>query len=329
LRIAKWIGIGSVFLFSSIGIAAWAKKGKSTQEVAKKALPAGIETAIVSIPASPKKPVVSTGAKPTLPPKDDFPNIDRVFQLFSMGSSQLPIVETVHYASSVPWLKGRPAWIADYAVHYGTSRHFIARGLNGKPDYFSQKVGEGSTFNVFRKDKKIQFHLLVDVSRCKMGFYYVDLDTNERVLLKTYRVGLGRLDPTKPSGTLTPLGRYKLGEHVAIYQPGMVGHYQDKQIEMVRIFGTRWLPLEQEVERGASPMKGYGLQGAPWTDTKGQLIENKEVVGTYESDGCIRLQAADIEELFAIIITKPTFIEIVKDFHEAKLPGTEVAAPSR
>ena len=100
----------------------------------------------------------------------------------------------------MPWLKGRPAWIADYAAYYNTSRHFIARSLNGKPDYFSQKVSQGSSFNVFRKDKNIQFFLLVDVSRCKMGFYYIDLDTNESILLKTYRVGLGRLDTSKASG---------------------------------------------------------------------------------------------------------------------------------
>jgi lipoprotein-anchoring transpeptidase ErfK/SrfK len=53
------------------------------------------------------------------------------------------------------------------------------------------------------------------------------------------------------------------------------------------------------------------------------------VIGAYDSDGCIRLSSADIEELFSIVLTKPTFVEIVKDFHEAKLPGVEVAAPSR
>jgi len=243
----------------------------------------------------------------------------------------LPIVETVNYTSSVSWLKGRPAWVADYATHYGTSRHFIARSLNGKLDYFSQKVVEGSKFNVFRKDKKINFHLLVDVSRCKMGFYYIDMDTNERILLKTYRVGLGRADTKKPSGTLTPLGKYSLGSRVAVYKPEMTGFYQDQKVEMIQIFGTRWIPLDQDLEHSSSQLKGYGLQGAPWVinSESGQLVEDRNSVGTYTSDGCIRLHAEDIEELFAIVLTKPTCIEIVKDFHEAKLPGIEVAAPSR
>ena len=261
----------------------------------------------------------------------DFPNVDRIIQLFTTGSAKLPIVETVTYQSSVPWLKGRPAWVADYAVYYGTSRHFIARSLNGKPDYFSQKVADGSRFNIFKKDKKLQFWLLVDVSRCKMGFYYLDLDTNERVLLKTYCVGLGRLESQRPSGTLTPLGRYSLGGRVAIYKPGITGFHQDQKTEMIRVFGTRWLPFEEELERVTASAKGYGIQGAPWVEDPktGQLIESRDVLSKYDSDGCIRLSSEDIEELFSIVITKPTYIEIVRDFHEAHLPGIEVATPTR
>lgn len=323
MSIPKWVLVGTVLLFSSIGIAALAKKGggkkPSVAAVPSKAVTVK-ETPVVSIPRKIESP------------KDDFPNIDRVFLLFSTGPSKLPIVETVTYASTVPWLKGRPAWVADYAAHYNTSRHFIARSLNGKPDYFSQKVVEGSKFNVFRTDKKIQFCLLVDVSRCKMGFYYIDLDTNERILLKTYRVGLGRIDASKPSGTLTPLGRYSLGQRVAIYKPGVTGFYQDQKVEMMRVFGTRWIPFDQELERTTHPAKGYGLHGAPWAvdQETGQLSENREAIGAYDSEGgCICMNSEDIEELFSIMLTKPTFIEIVKDFHEAKLPGNEVAVPSR
>jgi hypothetical protein len=355
LSAPKWILIGTVALFSVIGIAAIAKKG-SQKKGAKPPLAkesAIAKTPVLSVPAAAKSadrknlsrkegqanPLPAPSTRPAVAGKDDFPTIDRVFQLFSASPSKLPIVETITYASSVPWLKGRPAWIADYATHYNTSRHFIARSLNNKPDYFTQKVVEGSKFNVFRKDKKINFHLLVDVSRCKMGFYYIDLDTNERVLLKTYRVGLGRIDATKPSGTLTPLGRYVLGSRVAIYKPGMMGYYQDAQVEMIRVFGTRWIPLEQQIDGATVPAKGYGLQGAPWVakaekgpenePKKEQWAENREIIGAYESNGCICLNSEDLEELFAIVLTKPTFIEIVKDFREAKLPGVEVAAPSR
>ncbi len=329
----KWFLISAVSLFSIIGIAAVVKKSSKQSAPVEAPLQAAPDVPVIPLPVQTKPVAAPISPRNLSTPqalKEDLPNIDRIFQLFSTSSTKLPIVETVQYSSSVPWLKGRPAWISDYAIHYNTSRHFIARSLNNKPDYFSQKVSEGSKFNVFRKDKKIHFYLLVDVSRSKMAFYYVDMDTHERVLLKTYSVGLGRIDESKPSGTATPLGRYSLGSRVAIYQPGMMGFYHDQSVEMIRVFGTRWIPFDQAVERTSAPAKGYGLQGAPWVaDSSGKLVENRNVIGSYESDGCIRLSSEDMEELFSIVLTKPAFIEIVKDFHEAKLPGVEVAAPSR
>lgn len=276
------------------------------------------------------QPVAAQVTPPSAPVtiKEEFPNIDRIFQLFTTGPTRLPIVETVTYSTNVPWLKGRPAWIADYASHYNTSRHFIARSLNGKPDYFTQKVSSGSRFNVFRKDKNINFYLLIDISRCKMGFYYVDLDSNERVLLKTYTVGLGRIQEQSASGILTPLGKFSLGSKIGIYKPGTMGYFQDQKTEMIQVFGTRWIPFDQEFEGATAPAKGFGIHGAPWTMQKtGTLTERTDVVGKYESDGCIRLFQDDMEELFSIVITKPTYVVIVKDFREAKLPGIEVASP--
>lgn len=253
-----------------------------------------------------------------------FPEVDRIEQLFRKTEPKLPIVETVTYHSRVPWQKGRPAWISDYASHYSTSRHFIARSLNGKPDYLKQDVAEGDRFNVFRPGKKISFYLLIDTSRSKMLFYYLDGGTNERVLLKTYTVGLGRIDSSKPSGMLTPLGKYSLGDKIAIYKPKVMGYYDGKKIEMVRVFGTRWIPFEKELGESTAEAAGFGIHGVPWVDNdKGELVENTNSLGKYESDGCIRLATRDIEELFAIIITKPTIVELVKDFYSAKLPGHE------
>ncbi len=355
MSIPKFLTIGAVALFAVIGVTAYLRKSGSSsvnategvafRPIQPSAAPAP-ETAVLAMPAKvvqQKEVVNPVGAEiKKAPPstignsqlqslQDDFPIIDRVFQLYTTGASKLPIVETITYTSSVPWLKGRPAWVADYAAHYNTSRHFIARSLNGKADYFSQKIFDGSKFNVFRKDKRIQFYLLVDVSRLKMGFYYIDLDTNERVLLKTYRVGLGRLDSSRPSGSLTPLGRYALGDKVAIYQPGTMSYVLDQKVEMIRIFGTRWIPFDQEIERATASAKGYGIYGAPWNleDKTGKWSECRECVGKYDTDGGVRLLSEDLEEIFSIIISKPSFIEIVKDFREAKLPGVEVAAPTR
>jgi len=333
---AKWIIIGALVLFGGIGIAALCKKSPETKK--------GISSEEVSISETPvvfvsknSMPAVSSEApfpQPAKSLKGDFPQIDRIFQLFSKTpSTQLPIVETLSYSSAVPWHKGRPAWIADYAIYYNTSRHFIARSLNGKPDYFTQTVAEKSKFNVFRKDKKIEFRLLVDVSLCKMGFYYIDLDTNERVLLKTYTVALGKPDSRSNSGSLTPLGHFKLGSKVAIYQKDVMGFHQGQQKELIQVFGTRWIPLVAEGEEDGQKVSGYGIHGVPFISKQEgkeiKLVENTDGLGSYSTDGSIRLKTEDMEEIFAIVLTKPTYVDVVKDFHLAKLPGVEVATPSR
>lgn len=323
----KFLLIGSVFLFGSIGMYGLYKRLSKDSKEELVVLHEEVSPAkrgppkVEFIDKTPKNSVVANAFVEKLSIGEELPDVDRTFELFTTGSLKLPIVETVTYSSHVPWLQGRLAWVADYAAHYGTSRHFIARSLNGQPDYFSQTVQEGSHFNVYKLDKNFEFYLVVDLSRCKMALYYHDLDTQERVLIKTYQVGVGRLDPESSFKTATPLGHFMVGDKVAIYKPGMRGYYNNQEVEMMQIFGTRWLPLGN----------GYGIQGAPWhLDPKtGALIEDRSVIGQYATDGGIRLAHEDLEELYAIVITKPTHVVIVTEFHQAQLPGQEVAIPRR
>jgi len=325
----------SVFIFGIIGIMALFKGGGGKKEsvVAKNLSPVEVELEqeVRAIPAEgngaeEEMQIVAAKPQKPLPVKNDeeLPKADRIEELFRKVEPRLSVVETISYRSRVPWLQGRPAWISDYASHYRTSRHFIARSLNGRPDYFKQDVAIGDRFNVFRQDLDLSFYLVVDLSRSKMWFYYYDKGKDERVLLKSYDVGLGRVDSSQPSGLLTPLGKYSLGEKVAIYKKKQTGWFNGEKVEMVRVFGSRWIPFEKEIAGCTAPAKGLGIHGVPLVeDEKGELVENRECIGKYESDGCIRLAGRDIEEVFAIVLTKPTFVEIVRDFHEAKLPGKE------
>ena len=148
-----------------------------------------------------------------------------------------------------------------------------------------------------------------------MWFYY--LEGSEKVLLKTYQVGIGKKDSLSTSGYLTPIGKYSLGEKIAIYKPGVMGFFQDENVEMIRVFGTRWLPFDQEIGECSESAKGFGIHGAPWVQkTDGQFIEDSSKIGKYDSDGCIRMRADDVEEIFSIVITKPTTVEIVKEVNQ-------------
>lgn len=316
MTFSRFLILSTVAVFGFIGVLGVMKKKPIEQEGIAK----DIQQEVIPLEENVAPRIVEAAAI------DDAPKeVDRIRQLFTTGPNKLPIVETVKYTSRVPWLKGRPAWITDYASYYNTSRHFIARSLNGKPDYFTQKVASGDKFNVFRKDKNFDFHLIIDLSKCKMFFFYHDNDTNERVLLKTYTVGVGRREDNAPSGSLTPLGKYRLGDKVAIYKEGVMGYFQGNQVEMLQVFGTRWIPFAEEIEGCTEDAKGYGIHGAPWYHRAedGTLVEDRESVTRFESDGCTRLLKEDMEELFSIVITKPAYVQIVKTFSDAQLPGIE------
>ena len=282
--------------------------------------PAGVtkQTVAVSKPmkAAPKvkraKKIVKKVAKKSV--IENVQEVNQIRRFFSRGIDKFPFVKTVSYTSRVPWLQGRPAWIADYASHYKTSRHFIARGLNKKEDYFSQKVSPGDSFNVLDPESDVAFHLLVDLSTCTLKFSYIDSETNENIEIKTYPVGVGRNDPYSPSGCLTPLGKYQLGEKIAIYKKGVENYFQNKKTHMIEVFGKRWIPFGQEVENCTDGADGYGLHGLPFVydQEKDEYFEDVAGLGHHDSDGCIRLLERDINELFSIVITRPTFIEIVK-----------------
>ncbi|MEX0962368.1 MAG: L,D-transpeptidase [Simkaniaceae bacterium] len=325
----KIILTGSCLLFVGIGLTAIIKK---KPEAAPEMIQAEeIDVAYVEEAIQKEEPAleriekVSKRSHKLKVQQDNTEDVDDIYRLFTLSSSKYPFVETIRYTSRAPWLKGRPAWVADYASYFKTSKHFIARSLNGKPDYFSQKVKPGDRFNVFKKDRDISFHLLCDLSRCKLWFYAIDLDDNARYLMKTYKVGLGRLEDTSPSGSLTPTGKFLLGDKIALYKSGVTGYFQDEEAEMIQVFGTRWMPFGEEIGETSHPAKGYGIHGSPWVfDEKTEsLFEDRSKISHYESDGCIRLNREDIEEIFSIVITKPTVIEVVQDFQEAELPGIE------
>ncbi|MCH9609912.1 MAG: hypothetical protein S4CHLAM45_13620 [Chlamydiales bacterium] len=247
--------------------------------------------------------------------------VDRLSQLFQPFPPLPSIVETISYTGRVPWVEGRSAYLGDYALRYKTSKHFISRSLNGMGKYLSDTVSKGNRFNVLRTDKEIEFHLILDLSRLKLWAYAHDVTEEEHLLLKSFPVCAGQLSSDAPSGCLTPTGTFLLGDEIAVYKEGMSGTRYGRSIEMVSVFGTRWIPLSREIANCTGSCKGLGIQGVPWKrdSESGEIYEDRSCIGTYQSEGCIRLLTEDIEELFAVIVSRPTYIHIVADFVDASL----------
>src|SRR3989338_5957487 len=146
---------GGLLLLTTIGLLGWMKKNKRTEASPAEEI-SFLETKKIEAPPSFLTQPITTAKETSVP------SVDLIGALFDPAGLKLPIVETVSYSSKAPWLKGRPAWIADYASYYHTSRHFIARSLNGKEDYFTQNVTNGDRFNVFKNDKNFEFYLVID-----------------------------------------------------------------------------------------------------------------------------------------------------------------------
>lgn len=315
MTIPKLLALLALSLLIAIGAAAWLKKDKKKRPAAQVVAVAKA----IEVPIEVEAPKVKAAKPSSKRGESDLPSANRINEFFNKAEPKFPFVETITYRSRVPWQKGRPAWLSDYASHYSTSRHFIARSLHGKPDYFKQDIAEGDRFNVLRPNKEIEFYLLIDISRCHLWFYVIDKATKEKTLVKDYVVGLGREKAESASGLLTPLGTYSLGDRIAIYKPTMTGLHGNKKVEMITIFGSRWIPFEKEIANTTAPAKGLGIHGLPWKQQAGQLVEDRSSLGHYASDGCVRLATEDVEELFAILITRPTRVELVRDFYQADL----------
>ncbi len=330
----------SIVLFVLIGTLALVKRGRTAagtqipppfierQEVDLSLLSNSKEKIAVALPAirtelerDSQSPSESNGC--VVIEHDDEPEL--VASLFAKNSN-CPIVETITYKSHAPWKQHRSAWLIDYANYYKTPLSFIYRSLTGDTEAKNANVADGQQFNVFRRDVEFRFHAVVCLSNCTMRLYYVLPEGKRVVFLKSYPVCLGRKDSSRPSGFLTPTGTFQLGSRVAVFQPRMMGMHKSKQVELIQVFGTHWIPFEKEIADCSSPAKGFGLHGTPIVrnDRTGELSEDNTSIGHYESDGCIRLSGKDIREIFSIVSTRKTYVEVVQSFQKSKLLSGEI-----
>ena len=315
----------SVSLFALIGVLAIFKRG-STPPPQERVAQQEVRLSLLTPPKEPSR------TPPPPPPKpveeravviEHDTEAEGLSALFAKNTN-CPIVETVVYKSHVPWKTHRPAWLIDYAQRYKTPLDFIYGGLNGNGDFSPKNISDGTAIRVLKKDLQFRFHIVISLSSCRLRLYYVIPKERRAVFLKSYPAGLGRKDPSKSSGSLTPTGLYKLGSNVGVFKPKMTGPYRGKKVELVRVFGNYWLPFEKELRNCSEPAKGLGIHGVPMDrdERSGALVENTSSLGRYESDGCVRLAVKDVHELYAVVSTRETFVEIVPTFqHSALMRG--------
>jgi len=95
------------------------------------------------------------------------------------------------------------------------------------------------------------------------------------MVMKEYAIGTGEYQKT-------PLGDFKIRDKI-VDPPWKTIPYGDPR----NVLGTRWMGLVNE----GDTVRGYGIHGT-W---------EPETIGKSVSQGCIRMNNEDVEELFKIV----------------------------
>ena len=159
-----------------------------------------------------------------------------------------------------------------YTVQPGDSLYKIAKEHHTTIDLI--KGSNRLSRDFLRSEMKLKiskavYSIAVDISENKLKLY------SNQELLKTYPIATGRKGHETPTGTFTIVNKlvdptwYKAG---AVVPPGSPDN----------ILGTRWLGFS---------LATYGIHGTTLP----------EAIGTYVSEGCIRMLNHDVEELYTIV----------------------------
>ncbi len=160
---------------------------------------------------------------------------------------------------------------AVYTVQPGDTLSKIARQFHTTVELL--KISNGLSNDRIRPDQRLKvakalFSLIVDKSQNTLM-----LKNNEQIL-KVYRCATGE-------GGNTPVGAFKIVNRIVDppwYSPNGVIPPGDPR----NALGSRWLGFDQP---------GYGIHGTTDPDSIGKSITH----------GCVRLNNADVEELFALL----------------------------
>ncbi len=172
--------------------------------------------------------------------------------------------------------------LARIANKFGTTVEAIQRMNNIDPA--DSLIYPGMTLFLYIGD----WSILVS----KDNFLLVLYDGDE--LFKVYDVGIGRQDRT-PVGTFVIHNKLREPDWTP---PGKVIPYGDPD----NVLGTRWLGVTPVGDTDPA-LTGYGIHGT-W---------EPETVGTAASQGCIRMENEDVNELYDLIPRPPSNTERLRE----------------
>ncbi len=161
--------------------------------------------------------------------------------------------------------------LVEIAQRYRSTVGALQRG-NSRLSPDVSRIFPGMVLNIYVAD----WSILVD----KDAFKLLLMDGG--TLFKVYDIAIGRQGRT-PEGTFKVVNKLR---EPAWTPPGRNIPYGDPE----NVLGTRWLGLEATGDTDQA-LRGYGIHGT-W---------EPESIGSAASEGCVRLQNDDVNELFDIV----------------------------
>ncbi|MEM9415273.1 MAG: L,D-transpeptidase [Planctomycetota bacterium] len=171
---------------------------------------------------------------------------------------------------------------------FNTPYQFIMR-INGITD--ATRVPAGATLKCIRGP----IHARITKHEYRMDLYVEDPD-GLRIYLCSYPVGLGEFDST-------PAGLWRIRPRSKVVNPDWpnprTGEYYDRDDPNIPI-GEYWMGLEG-MDDNTREAEKYGIHGTNDPDS----------IGQQESMGCVRMRDQHIEEVFYMLSSGDSYVEIV------------------
>jgi len=176
----------------------------------------------------------------------------------------------------------------DIGPAFNTPYQFIMR-INGIED--ASRVPAGASIKCIRGP----IHARIVKHEYRMDLFVEDPD-GLRIYLCSYPVGLGEFDST-------PAGLWRIKPRSKVVNPDWrnprTGEYYERDAPNIPI-GEYWMALEG-MDDNTREAQGYGIHGT----------NEESSVGRQESMGCVRMKAQDVEDVFYMLSSGDSYVEIL------------------
>jgi len=198
-----------------------------------------------------------------------------------------------------------PAMTADdqYSIEYiikgGDTLSGIVNKMGLQVDWrFIQRINGIKQASGIRPGQNLKlitgpFHAVVSKDMYRIDFYLGEGD--ERVFVRSFRVGLGEYDST-------PIGLFKVRQHSKLVNPTWINPRTREFFSAdnpENPIGERWIGL-QGIEERTRDLSGLGIHGT---------IE-PQTIGMQSSMGCIRMHSDDVTQAYEMLSEGISTVEI-------------------